>query len=118
MMIVNLIGISLIGLIVWWFWIKKAPSLKTSSNKIEVVVENGVYTPSQIEVKSGQPVTLIFLRKDPSPCAEKVIFEKLGLSLDLPVNKTAELTIKADKAGDYGFNCQMKMYLGNLIVTD
>lgn len=118
MMIVNLIGISLIGLIVWWFWIKKAPSLKVSSNKIEVIIENGVYSPSRIEVKLGQPVTLIFLRKDPSPCAEKVIFEKLGLSLDLPVNKTAELTIKADEVGDYVFNCQMKMYLGNLIVTN
>jgi len=118
MMIINIIGFSLIGLIVWWFWIKKTPSLKTSSNRIEVVVDNGVYTPARIEIKLGQPVTLIFLRKDPSPCAEKVIFEELGLSLDLPVNKQAELSIKADKAGDYVFNCQMKMYVGNLIITD
>ena len=117
MMIVNLIGISLIGLIVWWFWIKKAPSIKASSNRIDVLVENGVYTPSRIEVKSGQAVTLVFLRKDPSPCAEKVIFEKLGLSLDLPVNKPAQLTIKTDEAGEYIFNCQMKMYLGSLIVS-
>ena len=117
MMIVNLIGISLIGLIIWWFWIKKPQSLKVSSNKIEIVVENGVYTPSRIEVKLGQAVTLNFLRKDPSPCAEKVIFEKLGVSLDLPVNKPAELIIKAEEAGDYVFNCQMKMYQGNLIVT-
>ena len=118
MMIVNLIGVSLIGLIVWWFWIKKPPSLKASSNRIDVLVDNGVYTPSRIEVKLGQAVTLIFLRKDPSPCAEKVIFEELGLSLDLPVNKSAELMIKADEAGEYIFNCQMKMYLGSLIVTN
>ena len=117
MMIVNLIGISLIGLIIWWFWIKKPQSLKVSSNKIEIVVDNGVYTPSRIEVKLGQAVTLNFLRKDPSPCAEKVIFEKLGVSLDLPVNKPAELIIKAEEAGDYVFNCQMKMYQGKLIVT-
>lgn len=118
MMIVNLTGISLIVLIVWWFWIKKPQSLKVSSNKIEVIVDNGVYTPSRIEVKLGQPVTLSFLRKDPSPCAEKVIFETLGLSLDLPVNKTADLIVKADDVGEYVFNCQMKMYLGNLIVTN
>ena len=117
MMIVNLIGISLIGLIIWWFWIKKPQSLKVSSNKIEIIVDNGVYTPSRIEVKLGQAVTLNFLRKDPSPCAEKVIFEKLGVSLDLPVNKPAELIIKAEEAGDYVFNCQMKMYQGKLIVT-
>lgn len=118
MMIINLIGLSLIALIVWWFWIKKPQSLKASSDVIEVIVENGVYTPARIEVKSGQTVKLSFVRKDPSPCAEKVIFEKLGLSLDLPVNKPAELTIKAEEAGDYVFNCQMNMYSGNLIVTD
>lgn len=39
MMLVNLIGLSLIGLIVWWFWIKKPPSLKASSNVIEIIVE-------------------------------------------------------------------------------
>lgn len=118
MIIVNLMGLTLIFLIVWWFWIKKPASLKVSSDRIEIVVENGVYTPSRIEVKLGQPVTLSFLRKDPSPCAEKVIFEKLGLSLDLPVNKPAELTIETEEAGDYVFNCQMKMYLGSLVVTD
>ena len=117
MLIVNIIGLSLIVLIIWWFWIYKPSSLKVSSNTVEIIVENGVYSPSNIEIKFGQAVKLIFLRKDPSPCAEKVIFEKLGLSLDLPVNKATEITIKPEKSGDYVFNCQMNMYVGHLNVS-
>ena len=117
MIIVNLIGLLLIILIVWWFWISKPQSVKASSNTVKIVVENGVYTPSHIETKLGETVKLVFLRKDPSPCAEKVIFEKLGMSLDLPVDKPIEIRIKPEKSGDYAFNCQMKMYVGHLSVS-
>jgi len=115
-MTVNIIGIILIALITWWFWIKKPQSVKVSSNEVEIVVDNGVYSPSNIELSLGQSIKLKFLRKDPSPCAEKVIFDDLGVSLDLPINKEAGITIKPEKSGDYVFNCQMKMYIGHLKV--
>ena len=117
MMIVNLIGLCVIVLIVWWFWIKKPQTLKASSNEIDIIVDNGVYNPARIEVKLGEPLKLTFLRKDPSPCAEKVIFDELGLSLDLPVNKKVSVSLKPEKAGEYSFTCQMKMYVGALIVS-
>jgi plastocyanin domain-containing protein len=118
MIIINLVGLSLIGLIVWWFWIKKPQSLKASSDVIEIIVENGVYTPSRIEVKLGQAVKLSFVRKDPSPCAEKVIFDELNLSYDLPINKPVTVDFKPEQAGEYAFTCQMKMYVGSLSVSD
>ncbi len=117
-MIVNLIGLSLIGLIVWWFWIKKPVSFKASSDVIKIIVENGVYTPSRIEVKLGQAVKLSFVRKDPSPCAEKVIFDELNLSYDLPMNKSVTVDFKPEQSGEYAFTCQMKMYVGSLSVSD
>ena len=116
-MMVNLIGLSLVAFIIWWFWIKKPQAIKVASNAIEIIVDNGVYSPSNIELKLGQTLKLKFLRKDPSPCAEKVIFDELGVSLDLPVNKPAEISIKPEKSGDYVFNCQMKMYIGHLKVS-
>ncbi|MDH5370781.1 MAG: cupredoxin domain-containing protein, partial [Gammaproteobacteria bacterium] len=73
--------------------------------------------PARIEVKLGEPLKLTFLRKDPSPCAEKVIFDELGLSLDLPVDKKVSVSLKPEKAGEYSFTCQMKMYVGALIVS-
>ncbi|MDH5660545.1 MAG: cupredoxin domain-containing protein [Gammaproteobacteria bacterium] len=117
MMIVNLIGLCVIVFIVWWFWIKKPQTLKASSNEIDIIVDNGVYNPARIEVKLGEPLKLTFLRKDPSPCAEKVIFDELGLSLDLPVDKKVSVSLKPEKAGEYSFTCQMKMYVGALIVS-
>ena len=117
MMVVNLVGLSLIVLIIWWFWIKKPKTLKASSNELEIIVENGVYSPSRIEVKLGEKVKLTFLRKDPSPCAEKVIFDTLGVSLDLPMDKKVYVSLKPEKAGEYSFTCQMKMYVGALIVS-
>lgn len=117
-MIVNLVGVVLIAFIVWWFWIKKTAPLKATADEIEITVDNGVYSPARIEVKKGKTIKLTFLRKDPSPCAEKVLFDELGVSLDLPVNKKVSLTLKPEQAGEYSFTCQMKMYQGTLIVSE
>lgn len=112
--IINIIAVLLFGFIIWWFWLSSPSTQKTDSAVIDVVVDNGVYTPSSIEVSLGNPLTLRFLRKDASPCAEKVIFEKLNLSADLPVEETVEMKIPTDKKGEYAFTCQMQMYRGML----
>ena len=117
-MLINSIGVVLIILIIWWFWIKKPQPLKASADEINIKVENGVYTPSSIEVKKGQTIKLTFLRKDPSPCAEKVIFDGLDVSLDLPVNKKISVSLTPGKVGSYPFTCQMKMYVGSLVVSE
>ena len=75
--LVNVAGLILIGLIVWWFWLSKPKTQSAASGVIDVIVEGGVYVPARIEVVAGQPVTLRFLRKDPSPCAEKVLFDEI-----------------------------------------
>jgi plastocyanin domain-containing protein len=113
--LVNAAGLVLAGLIVWWFWLSKPKSQRVTSGVIEVVVEGGVYTPARIEVAAGKPVTLRFLRKDPSPCAEKVLFDELGIAADLPIGQPVELTITPNKAGEYAFTCQMQMYRGTLV---
>ena len=114
--LVNVAGLVLIGLIVWWFWLSKPKAQHAASGVIDVIVDGGVYTPARIEVAAGQPVTLRFLRKDPSPCAEKVLFDDLGVSADLPIGQPVELTITPGKAGEYAFTCQMQMYRGTLAV--
>lgn len=118
LILVNLAGLVLIGLIVWWFWRSKPKSQRATSGVIDVIVDAGVYTPARIEVTAGQPVTLRFLRKDPSPCAEKVLFDALGIAADLPIGQPVELTISSQAAGEYAFTCQMQMYRGTLVVKD
>jgi len=112
--LVNLIGIFLIVGIVWWFWIMK-PKTKLVEGAIQkIVVENGVYSPSRIRIRAGIPVSLSFLRKDPSPCAEKVIFQTPSISKDHELNKETVLNLTLEK-GEYEFTCQMQMYRGKVI---
>jgi plastocyanin domain-containing protein len=112
---VNVVGLVLIGLIVWWFWLSSPRAQRATSAVIDVSVDGGVYTPARIEVAAGQPITLRFLRKDPNPCAEKVLFDELGVAADLPVGEPVELTLTPPTAGEYAFTCQMQMYRGTLV---
>jgi plastocyanin domain-containing protein len=114
--LVNFTAVLFIGLIVWWFWIAKPKSRKESgAQPIDIVVSDGVYTPARIEVPAGRPIVLRFLRKDPSPCAEKVLFDDLGVSTDLAVGKKTDVIVVPPSAGEYEFTCQMKMYRGVLV---
>jgi plastocyanin domain-containing protein len=115
--IINTIGLVLIAFIVWWFWLAKAkPRTAGQDTAIEIVADNGVYSPAVIEVKKGQPVTLRFIRKDANPCAEKVIFSDINVSADLELNQPKELTLTLDNGGEHEFTCQMGMYRGKILV--
>ena len=113
---VNIAGLILIGLIVWWFWLSKPKAQRVAGRVIDVLVDGGVYAPARIEVAAGRPVTLRFLRKDPSPCAEKVLFDELGVAADLPLNEPVFVFLPPAKRGEYAFTCQMQMYRGTLVV--
>jgi len=116
--LVNLAGLVLVGLIVWWLWLSRPKAQRAASGVVEVVVDGGVYVPARIEVVAGRPVTLRFLRKDANPCAEKVLFDDLGIAADLPIGQPVELTLTPKAAGEYAFTCQMQMYRGTLVVKD
>lgn len=117
---INLIGVVLIVGIIWWFWLSVPISVTwaekaTNNHLIEILLEDGVYTPSRIEVPLNQEFTLRFIRNDASPCAEKVLFEHLDQSLELPLKKPADITLNLTEAGEYAFNCEMNMYRGVLL---
>lgn len=115
---VNIAGVTLIALIVWWFWLSHPRARRAQGWEIiDVLVDNGVYTPGRIEVSRNQTVTLRFLRKDPSPCAEKVLFDDFRIGRDLPLDRPVDITLTPERSGEFEFTCQMKMYRGTLVVT-
>ena len=114
---VNLAGIGVIAGIVWWFWLSRPRAVRVQSHVVDVRVADGVYTPSRIVARAGSPITIRFIRHDPSPCAEKVTFDELGVSADLPLGAPKEVTLEAIEAGEYTFSCQMQMYRGTLVVS-
>jgi plastocyanin domain-containing protein len=119
--VVNLIGISLIGLIVWYFWLSKPQATATARSaggvqEIDIVVKGG-FSPDTIKVEAGRPVRLVFKRQEADPCSEKVILDAFGVSADLPEGDAVPVEFTPTESGDYEFACQMGMLRGKVIVT-
>ena len=118
--IITLGGFILSLFIVWFFWL--APKGQTrvaagagGSQEVAITVKGG-YTPDVIVVKSGQPVRLRFTRQESSACSEKVLFPDFNLNALLPEGQEVTLEFTPGKPGEYGFQCQMGMLRGKLIV--
>ncbi len=116
MMLLNLLGLVLIALIVWWFWLYKPNKTIVQNSEVLIEVKDGVYSPSSIQVSASQPVTLKFMRKDQSPCAESVLIPPLDISEQLKLNEITQITLLNLSPGEYAFHCQMQMYRGLLLV--
>jgi len=117
MMMINILGLALIALIVWWFWLyKPAQAVDSSIENITIVVNDGVYQPSRIKIAAGKKTTLQFLRKDGSSCAATVLFPDIEVSEELPLEVNKSVVLPPMSSGEYSFHCPMKMYIGTLIV--
>lgn len=117
MIMINLLGLLLIALIVWWFWLYKPQAVLADQNTVTITVDNGTYEPSRVRLEAGQETTLRFLRKDASPCAATVVFPDFDISEELPLNKPKDIRLPSLASGEYPFTCQMQMYRGALIVN-
>lgn len=115
--LINFVGILLIALIVWWFWLNKTKQpVVQAQGKVIIQVKEGIYQPAIIEAHVNQPLSLRFIREDAQPCAEIVTFSTLNISQVLPLNQPVDINLKLDNPGEYEFTCQMGMYRGKLII--
>ncbi|MDI1240760.1 MAG: cupredoxin domain-containing protein [bacterium] len=117
--IVVLAGVSLIALVLWYFFGERESVAATVNaggvQEIDVVVKGG-YSPDVIAVKRGSPVRLNFYRDETSSCSEQVILGDFGIARDLPAFKTTAVEFTPDKAGEFPFTCGMNMLHGKLVV--
>jgi plastocyanin domain-containing protein len=89
----------------------------STAAEITVVVDGG-YTPSVIRTRAGQPIRLLFDRRDTSSCSDEVVFPDFGIRQYLPTGRTTAVNITPPSAGRYDFMCGMSMLRGTLIVDD
>ncbi len=59
---------------------------------------------------------LRFTRRESSACSEMVLFPDFNQNALLPEGQEVTLEFTPDKPGEYGFQCQMGMLRGKLIV--
>ena len=119
-MIVTLLGVALSGFIAWFFWLAPKDQARAAAGaggvqEVAVTVKGG-YTPDVIVVKAGQPLRLRFTRQESASCSELVIFPDFDRSAGLPEGEEVAVEFTPDKPGEYGFQCQMGMLRGKLIV--
>jgi plastocyanin domain-containing protein len=119
-LIAILSGLALTILIAWYFWF--APKAQTrvavsesGAQEVAITVKGG-YTPDVIVVQKGRPVRLTFTRQESSACSEQVLFPDFNKSSPLPEGQPMTIELTPEKAGEYGFQCQMGMLRGKLIV--
>lgn len=117
--IILILGV--IGLLVGYFkWSKTEAAAERAiegGQKVTVVVE-GTYTPNVISAKKGEPLTIIFDRREDNECSKKVIISDFGISQVLADFGKTEVTFIPDKIGEFTFSCEMGMYQGKLKVEE
>lgn len=118
--IVTIGGIALSILIAWFFWLApkgqtRATAAAGGVQEVAVTVKGG-YTPDVIVVKAGKKLRLRFTRKESASCSEKVLFPDFNQNALLPEGQEVTLEFTPEKPGEYGFQCQMGMFRGKLIV--
>jgi plastocyanin domain-containing protein len=106
--------------IVWFFWLAPKGQTQVSAGtggvqEVAIIVKGG-YTPDIIVVKANRPLRMRFTRQESSSCSEMVLFPDFNKSAKLPEGQEVTVEFTPDKPGEYGFQCQMGMLRGKLIV--
>lgn len=118
-LIVNVIGLTFIAAIVWYFWLYRKEGVQVAEvagvQQAAIKVKSG-YDPDVIVVKQGKPVRLQFTREESSMCSEMVVFDKIGMSAKLPEGEVVNIDFTPTEAGEIPFQCQMGMLRGKVVV--
>jgi plastocyanin domain-containing protein len=86
----------------------------TTIPRVTITVDGG-YSPNTVRVKAGQPVRLVFDRKDDSSCSEEVVFPNFGVRRYLPTGRQTTIELTPPAPGRYEFTCGMSMLHGALV---
>ena len=88
---------------------------KLPDGAIRISVSSRGFTPAEVNVKSGEPIRLVFERETDPNCASEVVFPALGIRQKLPPGGRTTVELPAVQPGTLGFSCGMGMYKGLVV---
>ena len=117
-------GVAAIVWVNWYFFYAQrtaAAALVSGGRQAEAgvpqvtITVDGRYSPNAVRVKAGEPVRLVFDRRDTSSCSEEVVLPDFGVRRFLPTGQRTTIEVTPPKPGKYEFMCGMSMLRGSLI---
>lgn len=114
------LALALVAWVNWYFFLAErahaAPAAARSAGvqEITIAVEGG-YEPRTIRVRAGEPVRLVFDRRENASCSEEVVFGDFGIRKYLPAFEKTAVELTPPRPGTYDFTCGMSMLHGKLI---
>lgn len=118
-LLILIAGVAAIAWVNWYFFMapKVAVMAKAAGGTQEVTISvEGGYSPSVVRAKKGQPLRLIFDRKEKSPCSNEVVISEFGVRRFLKPFETTVIDVTPTAAGTFEFACGMNMLRGQIEV--
>ncbi len=113
-------GAAAIAWVNWYFFLARRASASAQVGtggvqEVTIAVQGG-YEPSEVRVRKGAPVRLVFDRRETSGCSEEVVLPDFGIRKFLPAFQKTAVELTPAEAGTYEFTCGMSMLRGRLVV--
>jgi len=93
-----------------------ASQLVIVGRRVDIDVGEHGFTPSEVQLKKGEPTTLVFTRTSNSTCAFEVVFPELKVTKDLPLKRPVPIVVPTDESRTLGFECGMGMYKSKVVI--
>jgi len=90
---------------------------ETAAGSAITIVVDGGYAPDLIVARRGVPLTLVFDRRDSSPCTDEVVLPEFRIRRFLPTGTKTAIAITPESEGEFSFSCGMSMLHGKIRVV-
>jgi len=94
----------------------RANAAVTAQGPTKVTVDDHGFTPSEVHVEKGKPLSLVFTRTTDKTCATEVVFPELKLKKDLPLNTAVSIDVPTEQSRTLAFQCGMGMYRSAVVI--
>ncbi|HMF09069.1 MAG TPA: cupredoxin domain-containing protein [Thermoanaerobaculia bacterium] len=94
-----------------------ARTAAAGSQEATIVVSGG-YNPDIVVAKKDVPLTLIFDRREDTPCSDEVVLPEFEIRRPLRPFARTEIQVVPRRAGEFPFSCGMNMLHGKIKVVE
>jgi plastocyanin domain-containing protein len=84
---------------------------------VKITITDMGYEPSNIKLKAGVPVRMVFDQHGTTECSSKVMIPDFGIEkTEIPTGDPTSIEFTPEADGEFTFTCGMKMLKGTLMV--